>query len=138
MQDSGDQEERKDSRESLQNSESESGGDAGPSFTRPGVVERRVWRNIFVVIAIAVLSAAVLADLKFVFGLVVGGMLALVNYRWLHSSVRGALATGEKKAPAGTTMKFVFRWVIVAAAIYLASLTGLVEPIAMLIGLFAP
>src|SRR5678816_880 len=55
------------------------------SFTDPAAVERRVWRNIFIVIAIAVLSAAIFADLKFVFGLVIGGMLALLNYRWLHS-----------------------------------------------------
>jgi len=108
------------------------------SFTDPAAVERRVWRNIFVVIAIAVLTAAVFADLKFVFGLVVGGMLALLNYRWLHSSLRAALAGGEKKAPPGTTMKFVVRWLVIAAVVYAASLTGYVDAAAILIGLFAP
>jgi hypothetical protein len=111
----------------------------GPeSFTAPAAVERRVWRNIFVVLAVAILTAAVVADLKFVFGLVIGGMLALLNYRWLHSSLRAALASGEKKAPPGTTMKFVFRWVVIATVVYLASLTGYVEAIALLVGLFAP
>ena len=108
------------------------------SFTDPAAVERRVWRNIFVVIAVAVLSAAIFADLKFVFGLVIGGMLALLNYRWLHSSLRAALAGGEKKAPPGTTMKFVVRWLVIASVVYVASLTGYVDAAAMLIGLFAP
>jgi len=108
------------------------------SFTDPAAVERRVWRNIFIVIAIAVLSAAIFADLKFVFGLVIGGMLALLNYRWLHSSVRAALAGSEKKAPPGTTMKFVVRWLVIAAVVYSANLTGYVDAVAMLTGLFAP
>jgi hypothetical protein len=108
------------------------------AFTAPAAVERRVWRNIFVVLAVAILTAAVVADLKFVFGLVIGGMLALLNYRWLHSSLRAALASGEKKAPPGTTMKFVFRWLVIATVVYIASLTAYVEAIAMLVGLFAP
>jgi ATP synthase I chain len=108
------------------------------SFTAPAAVERRVWRNIFVVLAVAILTSAVVANLKFVFGLALGGMLALLNYRWLHSSLRAALASGEKKAPPGTTMKFVFRWLVIATVVYVASLTGYVEAIAMLIGLFAP
>ena len=131
MQDKGDPEAAKDGGAPLND-----GGHG--SFTDPAAVERRVWRNIFVVIALAVLSAAVLAGLKFVFGLVIGGMLALLNYRWLHSSLRAALAGGEKKAPPGTTMKFVIRWLVIAAVVYAASLTGYVDAGAMLIGLFAP
>ena len=132
MQDKGDQESAKDGGAPLND------GGRDDSFADPAAVERRVWRNIFIVIAISVLSAAVFADLKFVFGLVIGGMLALLNYRWLHSSLRAALAGGEKKAPPGTTMKFVVRWLVIAAVVYAASLTGYVDPAAMLIGLFAP
>jgi len=38
----------------------------------PEAVERRVWRNIFAVVAIAVVIAALTADLKFMLGLVFG------------------------------------------------------------------
>ena len=131
MQDEGDPEAPEDGGAPLNDGEHD-------SFTDPAAVERRVWRNIFVVIAISVLSAAIFADLKFVFGLVIGGMLALLNYRWLHSSVRAALVGGEKKAPPGTTMKFVVRWLVIAAVVYCANLTGYVDAVAMLTGLFAP
>jgi hypothetical protein len=110
---------------------------AGPEeFTSPPAVERRVWRNIYVVIAIAIIVAAVYADLQFVFGLALGGMLALLNYRWLHSSLRSVLVAG--KAPPGTSLKFVFRWIVIGSVVYAASLTGYFNSIAMLLGLFAP
>ncbi len=107
-------------------------------FTDPEQVERRVWRNIFAVVAISIVAAAVFADLKFMLGLLVGGALALLNYRWLHSSLRAILSTGSRKAPQGTTLKFIFRWVVVGAVVYAASLTGFVNEIAVLAGLFAP
>ena len=79
-----------------------------------------------------------MAGICSVFGLAIGGMLALLNYRWLHSSLRAALAGGEKKVPPGTTVKFLIRWLVIAAVVYGASLTGYVDSAAMLIGLFAP
>jgi hypothetical protein len=107
-------------------------------FTDPAEVERRVWRNIFAVIAVSVVAAAVLADLKFMLGLVLGGALSLVNYRWLHASLRGILSSGGEKAPPGSMMRFIYRWVVVAAAVYAASLTGYFDTVAVLLGLFAP
>jgi hypothetical protein len=108
------------------------------AFTHPARVERRVWRNSIAVISTAILAAALFADLKFLLGLILGGLLALLNYRWLHSSLRAALATGAKTAAPGAAMKFVFRWVVIGLVVYAANLTGYFEPIAMLAGLFAP
>ena len=107
-------------------------------LTDPAAVERRVLRNIFAVIALAIVAAALLADLSFMLGLLLGGALALFNYKWLHASLKAALATGTGKAAPGTVMKFVLRWVIIGAAAYAASLTGYFNPIAILAGLLAP
>jgi hypothetical protein len=109
---------------------------ATDSFTNPEAVERRVWRNIFVVIAFGLVAAVIFADLKFIRGLAVGGALALLNYKWLHSSVKEALSAG--KAQPGTLMMFVVRWMVVAIIVYGASLTGYFEPVSMLTGLFSP
>ena len=104
----------------------------------PEAVERRVWRNIFAVVAIAVVIAALTADLKFMLGLVLGGALALLNYKWLHSSLRAVLAAGSQKAPRGTMIKFVVRWLVIAAVAWAANRTGYFDAIAILAGLFAP
>lgn len=108
------------------------------ALTAPEAVERRVWRNIFAVVAISVVIAALFADLRFMLGLVLGGGLALLNYKWLHSSLRAALGAGNEKAPPGTMIKFVVRWLVVAAAAWAANRTGYFDAVAILAGLFAP
>lgn len=108
------------------------------AFTDSEAVERRVWRNIFVVIILAVIAAVVLADLRFILGIILGGGLALLNYKWLHASLRGIMAVGSDKTPPGTTMKFVLRWLIIAAVAWAANETGYFDAVAILAGLFAP
>ena len=117
---------------------SASNDDQSPALTAPEAVERRVWRNIFAVVAIAVLIAALVADLRFMLGLVLGGGLALLNYKWLHSSLRAALGAGNEKAPPGTMIKFVVRWLVIAAVAWAANRTGYFDAVAILAGLFAP
>jgi len=117
---------------------SPSNDDESLALTAPEAVERRVWRNIFAIVAIAVVIAAIVADLSFMLGLVLGGGLALLNYKWLRSSLRAALGTGNKKAPPGTMIKFVVRWLVIAAVAWAANKTGYFDPLAILAGLFAP
>jgi hypothetical protein len=122
----------------LASDDSPSNKDAHLALTAPEAVERRVWRNIFAVVAISVVIAALTSDLKFMLGLVLGGGLALLNYKWLHSSLRAVLATGQEKTPPGTMIKFVVRWLMIAAIAWAANLTGYFNPVAILAGLFAP
>ena len=112
--------------------------DESLAFTESQAVERRIWRNIFVVIAFATIAAAIFADLRFMLGLVLGGGLALLNYKWLHASLRAIVATGSQKTPPGTTLKFVVRWLVVAIVAWLANKTGYFDAVAILAGLFAP
>jgi len=123
---------------SLASGNSAQNDDESQALTAPEAVERRVWRNIFAVVAIAVVIAAVAGDLKFMLGLVLGGGLALLNYKWLHSSLRSALGAANEKAPPGTMMKFVVRWLVIAAVAWAANRTGYFETVAILAGLFAP
>jgi hypothetical protein len=106
-------------------------------LTAPDAVERRIWRDIFAVVALAVVAAAIFADLKFMLGLVLGGALALLNYKWLNSSLRAALDAGGQKAPPGTLIKFVVRWLVIAAIAWAANRTGYFNPVAILAGLLA-
>jgi hypothetical protein len=108
------------------------------AFSDSQGVERRVWRNILAVLACAILAAALFADLHFLLGLILGGGLALLNYRWLHSSLRAILGTGSVSAPPGTSMKFIVRWLLVATLGWAANRTGYFDAVGILAGLFAP
>lgn len=107
-------------------------------FTRPEFVERRVWRNIVFVIVTSVAITALAADFRVTLGVALGGALAVLNYRWLGSSLRAVLAVGSEKTPPGTTLKFVIRWLVVAAIGWAANITGYVDAVGILAGLFAP
>lgn len=107
-------------------------------FTAPHKVERRLWRNIVSVIVIAAIASAVFADRKFTLGLLLGGAMALFNFKWLHASLRSILEEGERKAPPGTSMMFILRWVIIGLIVYAANWTGYFNPVAIIAGLLAP
>lgn len=113
-------------------------GDDEAGFAGSQAIERRVWRNLLAVIACAILTAAIFADLHFLLGLILGGGLALLNYRWLHSSLRAILGTGSSRTPPGTSMKFIVRWLLVAIIGWAAHRTGYFDAVGILSGLFAP
>src|SRR5689334_902775 len=112
------------------------GADIADALTDSQAVERRVWRNILAVLVIAVLFAAVFAEPTFILGLILGGGLALLNYRWLHSSLRAILGTGSAHAPPGTSMKFIVRWLLIATLGWAANRTGYFDAVGILAGLF--
>ncbi|HEY7546336.1 MAG TPA: ATP synthase subunit I [Blastocatellia bacterium] len=107
-------------------------------FTAPSQVERRMWRNIIAVVVIAAIASAPFVDRRFTLGLLLGGAMALFNFKWLHGSLRSLLEEGERRPPPGTSMKFILRWVIIGLIVYGASRTGYFDPVAIIAGLFAP
>ncbi|HJZ68318.1 MAG TPA: ATP synthase subunit I [Blastocatellia bacterium] len=112
--------------------------ESGSGLGRPEAVERRVWRNILGLVALGTAGAMVLADLRFALGVALGGGLALLNYRWLNSSLKAILEVGSEKTPPGTSIKFIVRWLAIAAVAWAANKTGYFDAIAILAGLFAP
>jgi ATP synthase I subunit len=112
--------------------------DPALALTAPEAVERRVWRNTIAVLIVACVATVFFADLRFELGLVLGGALALLNYKWLHASLKAIVATGNAKAPPGTALKFIVRWLVIAAVGWAANKTGYFEAVAILCGLFVP
>jgi len=108
------------------------------AFTAPEAIERRVWRNSIAIVVIATIAAAFVTDWRVVLGLILGGALALLNYKWLHSSLRAIVAASNEKAPPGTMVKFVVRWLVIATIALAANKTGYFDAVAILAGLFVP
>jgi hypothetical protein len=107
------------------------------AITEPDAVGRRFFRDLLIVIAVGVIAAAVLAGLRFTLGVCLGGLLALLNYKWLYSSLRAILAIGvDKSSP--TRMKIIFRWLVIGGAAYLAVQTGWFDSVGIMAGLLAP
>jgi small-conductance mechanosensitive channel len=102
-------------------------------------IERRMFRLMFVVIAVAVLVSLFFFAWRVTVGLMIGGALAVLNYSWLRASIRAIFggAGGKNAKPKTGAARYVLRYFIIAciiASIYSFNLASLV---AMLAGLSA-
>ena len=99
----------------------EEGREVGGSLWAAGdtrsVVRRVWWAHPLAGAAMAVVAHFV-GDWRDATGVVAGTALAMANFRFLHNSLQSILGSGNESAPPGTTMMFVFRWVIVATAAF--------------------
>ena len=117
--------------------------DAGASSTAgadedPSAMERRIFRGMCWAVAAAVLISAPFAPWRVTTGLLLGGVLALLNHHWLRTSVAAVFGA----APAGARPKmraarYVLRYVVIAAVVAAAYRLDLVSLAATLAGLCA-
>lgn len=103
-----------------------------------GAVVRRVFYATPAVGAAMVAVAVAAGDWRAAVGVVAGVGIALVNFRSLHNSLRSILDAGHEKAPSGTSMMFVFRWIIVATVAFAIYQTGMASIVGVFAGMFAP
>lgn len=99
-------------------------------------LERRLLRTMCVVAAMAALVSLFFAPWRVTAGLVLGGVLAVFNYRWLHSSTAAMLGTGTMgRRERMNASRYVLRYFIVAAIVCAAYAFNLVSLVATLVGL---
>ena len=104
----------------------------------PHAMERRIFRDMCVSVALAVLASALLAPWRVTTGLLLGGTLALLNHHWLRTSVAavfGGAAPGSR--PKMKAARYVLRYVVLAAAVAAAYRLDLVSLVAALAGMCA-
>jgi hypothetical protein len=101
-------------------------------------VVRRVRYATPIAGALAVAGALLLGGATDVIGVIVGTALAIANFRFLHNSLQSILDAGHERAPSGTTLMFVFRWLIVATVAFGTCRTGLASIAGVFFGLVTP
>ena len=86
--------------------------------------------------ALAVLLSVFFTSLQVTTGLLIGGLLALLNHRWLQTSISsafGVLVNGEK--PRITLTKYIVRYFIVGVIAFAAYTFGIASLPALIAGL---
>ncbi|MFL6207559.1 MAG: ATP synthase subunit I [Pyrinomonadaceae bacterium] len=102
-------------------------------------VERRLFRVMCGAVALAVLVSGAFAPWRVTTGLLLGGVLAVVNHHWLRTSIRTAYSGVPLMGlrPKLSIARFVLRYFVVGAAVYVAYQYDLVSIVATLVGLSA-
>jgi hypothetical protein len=101
-----------------------------PLVAETTAVEKRLWRFLIISLVLECVLSLILADLKFMFGIIVGGSLAMFNFHLLQNSVRGLFNTQSNSF----AIKFFLRYVIAGLVIWLFFYLQIVSITAVLLG----
>ena len=108
-----------------------------PQTKSENTIDTRLLRTMAVAVGIAVVVSTVVAPWRVTTGLLLGGLLSLFSHHWLRSSIAatfsGALAAGAK--PQLTSVRYILRYFVVAAAVLVGYQLDLVSLLATIAGL---
>ena len=99
-------------------------------------LQQRVFRTMSLASVGAMIWSVFFSSWPVTIGLALGGMLALLNHRWLHSSVSAAFGVLLKgQAPRITVGKFIFRYLVVGGVVFATYQLGIASLPALIVGL---
>ncbi len=100
-------------------------------------LELRILRNMIVAITVAVVISTLLAPWRVTSGLLLGGALALFNHHWLQTSIAAAFRIDTGKRPRVRAWRYVLRYLVIGAIVFMAYILNLVSLAATIAGLCA-
>lgn len=111
------------------------GGVLLPEVDSSGI-ERRIFRTMAFAVALAVVASLPFAQWRISAGLLVGGLLSLLNHHWLSTSSAAAfkvVAQGAK--PRLKLAQYILRYIVVGAVVFIAYKFNIVSLTATIAGL---
>jgi hypothetical protein len=113
-----------------------SAGNGALRLADPVAMERRLFRTMLWMVALAVIVSAPLAPWRVTTGLLLGGVLSLFNHHWLRTSLSAVFSTAQSgKRVKINAARYVLRYFVIAAITASAYALNLVSLVATLVGL---
>lgn len=106
------------------------------SQMRDTEIDGRIFRTMAFAVGLAVVASVPLAEWRVTTGILLGGVLSLLNHYWLISSTTAAfkvVAHGAK--PRLTLLQYLLRYLVVAALVFGAYKLNLISLVATIAGL---
>ena len=100
-----------------------------------GALEIRVFRVMIASVALAVVVSTMLLPWRVTTGLMLGGLLSLLNFHWLRTSVAAVFNVNAGQPRRLGISRYIFRYFVVAGAAFAAYELRLVSLPAMFAGL---
>jgi len=96
---------------------------------------RSILVAMFGVIGVMTAAAAGVYGVRAAIGVVIGGLLAWLNFRWLDSSTRAILVDPLTATTSILAIRYVLRYVLIGAALLVIWYADLVPVVAVIAGL---
>lgn len=95
---------------------------SGERFTEGSddALELRVFRVMIVTVVLAVIASTILAPWRVALGLMLGGVLSLLNYHWLRTSVAAIFNVTGTNQPRVKIWRYIIRYFVVGVAVVAA------------------
>ncbi|HMG72874.1 MAG TPA: ATP synthase subunit I [Pyrinomonadaceae bacterium] len=100
-----------------------------------GALELRVFRVMIASVGLAVIVSTMLQPWRVTTGLMLGGLLSLLNFHWLETSVAAVFNVDVTERPRVRISRYIIRYFVVAGAAFAAYELRLVSLPAMFAGL---
>lgn len=106
-------------------------------FEFKNILEERIVLNTLAALILTIIISSLTADIKFTRGVLVGGILALINYYWLDASWRNILeiASSSATGPAIPIGRYILRYLTIGIIVYLMNFYDVASILGILIGL---
>ena len=110
---------------------------SGVSFTEgaDGALEGRVLKAMTATVALAIVGSAMLAPWRVTLGLALGGVLSLLNYHWLRTSIAAFFNVTGNDRPRVQIWRYLVRYFVVGVAVFAAYQLRVVSLPATIVGL---
>jgi hypothetical protein len=92
-------------------------------------------RRNWIILLVLVLLSLFWQSRSVTLGVLAGGVLVIINYRWLGRSLFKLLGDPQLATEKGFKRNYLFRLLFIASAIYLLLVRGGVHPLALVVGL---
>ena len=92
-------------------------------------------RRNWIILIVLVLLSLFWQSPPVTYGVLAGGMLVIINYRWLGRSLLAVLNDPQLDSAKGFKRNYLLRLVVISSAIYLLLVRGGVHPLALVVGL---
>jgi ATP synthase I chain len=100
-----------------------------------GALELRIVRVMVATVGLAVVGSTVLAPWRVTSGLMLGGVLSLLNYHWLQTSVAAVFNVSGTNPPRVKIWRYLIRYFVVGVAVFAAYQLQVVSLPATIVGL---
>ncbi len=98
---------------------------------------RRIKRNALIFLGLAVLGSLVFRSFGITLGVLVGGVCAVVNFRWIEAGLDAAMGGPMSRKKRGLAVaKFILRYILLGLIIYAIVANRIADLKALLAGLF--
>jgi hypothetical protein len=107
-----------------------------PTAQNDSGLDERIFRSMAITVALLVIGTVPFFPWRVTSGLLVGGLLSLLNHHWMRTSISAVFdQTSVGAKPRIKVVRYVLRYLVIGATVYAAYRLDLVSLPATLVGL---